>query len=379
MNASFAMKVYDYQWSATFGMDAATAAAELARDGVDMALVCNQIDPLPTSGVDQEGYLASGKRPSVATDRAWSDALRGEGLRVYQTTALFFDPALMATFPDARPVDANGNAHSGFDWYLGVCPTHEGYLAAKIDRLRRVATELNPDGLFLSFTRYPGFWENWVPGYVFTDADRYCFCPRCRARFAADLNIEIPDGDVATQAKFILGQLGPAWTAWRCRQIVAAIERIAGLVREGNPDLPIMLNTLAFPAADFDGWNVRREIAAQDLASLAAVVDRFELMTYLQILKRPDAWLAPVVADACRLAPDRPLLCTLQVAPLYAEGVHAGRGRVDAITASDLDHSARAALAAGADGLVFYHWTDFLVDQAEGGRKRAVLRELTHG
>ena len=183
--ASLAMKVYDYQWSTSFGMDAATAAAELVRDGIDTVLVRNQIDPLPTSGVDQEGYLASGAPVSLATDRAWSDALRAAGLRVYQTTALFFDPELLQSFPDARPVDANGDPHVGFDWYLGVCPTHDGYLAAKIDRLQRVAAELEPDGLFLSFTRYPGFWENWVPDYTFTNADRFCFCSRCRARFAA--------------------------------------------------------------------------------------------------------------------------------------------------------------------------------------------------
>ena len=106
------------------------------------------------------------------------------------------------------------------------------------------------------------------------------------------------------------------------------------------------------------------------------MVDRFELMTYLQILDRPDSWLETVVRRT-RALPDRPLLCTLQVAPLYTEGVHAGRGRAEEITAEELDHTARAALAAGADGLVFYHWTDFLVDEAAGGRKRAVLRGIS--
>ena len=101
-----------------------------------------------------------------------------------------------------------GRPHRGFDWYLGVCPTHEGYLAAKIARLRRVVVALAPDGLFLSFTRYPGFWENWVPGYAFGDADRYCFCERCRASFSADLGLDLPGADVATQARFILEQHG---------------------------------------------------------------------------------------------------------------------------------------------------------------------------
>ncbi len=61
MTPSIAMKVYDYQWSATFGMKAAVAADELVRDGVDTALIRNQIDPLPGSGVDQAAYLAAGK------------------------------------------------------------------------------------------------------------------------------------------------------------------------------------------------------------------------------------------------------------------------------------------------------------------------------
>jgi hypothetical protein len=370
------MKVYDYQWAASFGMDAATAAAELVRDGIDTVLVRNQIDPLPTSGVDQEAYLASGTSVSVTMDRAWSDALRAAGLRVYQTTALFFDPELLRSFPDARPVDANGDPHLGFDWYLGICPTHDGYLAAKIDRLQRVATDLEPDGLFLSFTRYPGFWENWVPGYTFTNTDRFCFCPRCRARFSEDLGLDLPPGDAASQARFILAEQGAAWIAWRSRRIVEVIDSIAVAVRASRPHLEVMLNTLAFPASAFDGIDVRRVIAAQDLAMLRVSVDRFELMTYLQILDRPDSWLDIVVADARGALPDRPLYCTLQVVPLYTEGIHAGRGRALEITADELEDSARAALAAGANGLVFYHWTDFLADEAAGGRKRAALRGL---
>jgi hypothetical protein len=372
---SMAMKVYDYQWSATFGLDACTAATELARDGIDTVLIRNQIDPLPNSGVDQKAYLASDGNASESADREWSDALRGEGMRVYQTTALFFDPELVALFPDARPVAANGRPSEGFDWYLGVCPTHEAYLAVKIDRLRRVVAELEPDGLFLSFTRYPGFWENWVPTFQFSDADRFCFCERCRGRFAEEQGIDLPSDAVAA-AQAILGEHGSAWTTWRSARVIEAIERIGAAVRAERSGLPLMLNTLPFPASDFGGLDARREIAAQDLRRLRGVIDRFELMTYLQILDRPDSWLYPVLEDARGDVSDRPLLCTLQVAPLYTEGVHAGWGRGTEITSEALERTAQTALAAGADGLVFYHWTDFLVDEAEGGRKRDVLRGL---
>jgi hypothetical protein len=374
-----AMKVYDLQWFTTFGLEPATAARMLREDGVDDVLVCNRIDPLPNSGVDQQAYLqAFGDRLAAYDDRVWVDALRDAGLRVHQTTATFFDPPALERFPAARPIDADGAPAAGFDWYQGACPTDEAWLAWKIDRIRRVVAELRPDGYFLSFTRFPGFWENWTPDYRFANADRFCFCPRCRARFATETGVDLPAGDAAAQARFILDRHHAAWTEWRCAQVIGAIARISASANAIVPNLPIMLNTLAFPASDFDGLNARREIAAQDLTGLASVVDRFELMTYLQILRRPTEWIATVVADARRQAPERELLCTLQVAPLYTEGVHAGRGRAPDITADDLDRAGRAALDAGADGLVFYHWTDFLIDEAAGGRKRQVLRALAN-
>jgi hypothetical protein len=371
------MKVYDYQWAETFGMTPAMAAEALCDDGITTVLMRNGIDPLPDSGVDQSGY--GPQRDLRALDLALAAALREAGMTVYQTTALFFDPTLVQRFPDARPIDAKGAPTTGFDWYLGACPTHEGYLAEKVERMVAVVRELRPDGYFLSFTRYPGFWENWVPSYRFSDADRFCFCDRCRLLFARDLDLALPEGNARTQAAFILDRHGAAWTRWRCGRILAAVQRIALALRAEIPGLPLMLNTLPFPASDFEGLNPRREIVAQDLSLLSSVFDRFELMTYLQILDRPDAWLGEVLHGARQEAPNSGLLCTLQVAPLYTEGVHAGRGRTSDIAADELDATARAALDAGAEGLVFYHWTDFLIDEAEGGRKRQVLRGLTHG
>jgi hypothetical protein len=375
--ASFAVKVYDYQWATTFGMSAEQAAAELVRDGMDTVLIRNAIDPLPNSGVDQLAYLAAAGGVALPGDRAWSDALRASGLEVLQTTALFFDPDLVQRFPDARPIDATGAPSTGFDWYLGVCPTHEGYLETKIARLVRVVDELEPDGVFLSFTRFPGFWENWLPDYRFTAADQFCFCDRCRSRFAAETGTLLPEDDLPAQATAILRGHAEAWHAWRAGVVHEAIRRIREAVSAGREGFPVVLNTLPFPPSDYAGADVRRTIAAQDLALLSDVIVRFELMTYLQILHRPDSWLESVVTEARSQAPQREMLCTLQVAPLYTEGIHAGRGRLPDISAEEMGATARAALAAGVDGLVFYHWTDFLEDAAQGGRKRTVLREVT--
>ncbi len=348
-------------------------------DGVSVVLTQNRLDPLPSSGVDQSAYLAAyGDKLAHYDDLAWVDALRSAGMQVHQTTATFFDPAALEIFPDARPIDALGEPDRGIDWYTGVCPTHEAYLAWKIDRIRAAVTAYRPEAIFLQFTRFPGFWENWTwnPDYEFTDTDRYCFCDRCRALFADATGFSLPAGSIPAQARAILSEAPDAWNAWRARRLHADIERIAqALAPLGAPSLT--LNTLPFPRADFDGLDARRTIVAQDLTLLSGTIATFELMTYLQILNRPAAWIRDVVADARELAgPAAEIVTTLQVAPLYTDGIHAPRQRSDEVTASELLEAGHVALDAGVDGLVFYHWTDFLEDEAAGGQKRAVLRQL---
>ena len=105
MTPSIAMKVYDYQWSATYGMEPAVAADELVRDGVDTALIRNQIDPLPGSGVDQAAYLAPvsrsrlrpighGRTPCEPPDCASIRPRRSSSIRTCCTRSQTRDPSM---------------------------------------------------------------------------------------------------------------------------------------------------------------------------------------------------------------------------------------------------------------------------------------------
>ncbi len=375
------MKVYDLQWFTVYGMDFDRAAEALAADGIDTVLTQNFIDPLPTSGVDQRAYRARfGDRLATYSDAAWHKALKAAGLRVFQTTATFFDPAALIQFPDARPINALGEPDYGFDWYLGVCPTSEEYLTWKIERVRQVIEELEPEGYLFQFTRFPGFWENWTwnPDYVFSLEDQWCFCDRCRSLFSRATGIALPGVSIGSDAAVILGDHRDTWIRWRSGVLKTVIEQIVGESGMRERSVEILLNTLPFPKSDFGGLDVRRTIGGQDLAVLGETIDCFELMTYLQILKRPVSWIDTVVADAISQLPRRSkVVCTLQVGPLYTSGIHAGRGRATETGADQLWEAASTAFRAGADGLVFYHWTDFLEDEAARGIKRRMLREIT--
>lgn len=374
-----AMKVYDLQWFTTYGMSYAEAAGQLAADGVTIVLTQNRLDPLPSSGVDQRAYLAAwGDRLAAYDDHAWVEACRAAGMQAHQTTATFFCPAALEFIPNARPVNALGEPDRGFDWYTGICPTHAGYLQWKIDRICAAVDAYRPESMFLQFTRFPGFWENWTwnPDYQFSNADRYCFCDRCRTLFAESTGFWLPEDDIPAQARTILSEASEEWNAWRAQRLKDDIARIAHALEPlGAP--PLTLNTLPFPRVDFDGLDARRTIVAQDLTLLSDTIATFELMTYLQILHRPAGWVHDAVADARALTgPGAKIMTTLQVAPLYTAGIHAARQRPRDVTAEDLFEAGNVALDSGVDGLVFYHWTDFLEDEAAGGRKREVLRWL---
>ena len=159
MNGIVAVKNYGFEWYLRHGLSEADAAAAMVRHGIDWVAVQNLRDPLPTSAVVQD-------RPGPPyEDRRFREALKRQGLKVFEATAVLFRPDAYEAVPDLRPVDADGRVMERFGWYVGLCPTSEAYLAERSAVMEEVVSTLEPDGVFLSFIRFPGFWAS-------------CGCPR---------------------------------------------------------------------------------------------------------------------------------------------------------------------------------------------------------
>jgi hypothetical protein len=338
------VKAYGYDWCSSLRVS--DAASLMVRQGIDWALVQNQIDPLPGSAVSQEppgnGY----------TDLAFRSALGDHGVRVFQSTSVFFDPASFSSDPALRPVDQHGRVFEPFGWYVGVCPSSPSYLARKAERIASVVSSLRPDGIFLSFIRFPGFWELWMPDTQRSSIAEYCFCARCLDRFAAETGNDTRD--VAT----ILHELRPAWTAWKCSLIASAAGTLRAAALEVDPTITVLLN--GFGLGSFDFGNAVEEVLAQRFADLDAWVDHYELMFYFQIQRRdPFSYVSSRIAEARSLT-SRTLLACLQGGAEYLEPEFASGGRAREITDADF----RAALrgSAEADGVLVYSWRDILAD-----------------
>lgn len=219
MSRLVAVKNYGIDWYTSFGMDYAEAADTLSRQGVDLVLVQNVLDPLPTTAVEQQIPAAYRERFARYDDRSFRAALRDRGLRYYEAVSMFFNPALLRIRPDLRPVGANGIPMERFGWYVGLCPSDSSYLAERCSRIEEVVDRFQPDGIFLGWIRFPAFWELWMPETKRAEIPEYCFCERCLERFQTDTGHDLGGASTADSARILQHELRTEWTDWKCELI----------------------------------------------------------------------------------------------------------------------------------------------------------------
>lgn len=355
------VKAYGWQWSDDHGLTMDQAAFRMASHGVDWALVQNLIDPLPGSAVQQAP-------PSGAyTDRGWVEALGQRGIRTYQSTAVTFSPEGFRRREDLRPIGSDGKVFSPLTWYYGICPTAEDYLDAKAERFAEAVATTRPDGVFLSFLRWPAFWELWLPGDERPDIVEYCFCDRCTGLFEERSGITLPSGSVRVRAQLLTQELLSEWTAFKCAWVAEVAGRLRRAAESVHPGVDVVLNSFGLGQTDFG--NAVEEVLGQRFADLDGVIDHYELMFYFQIQKRdPRTWIPQRVAEA-KAQTSRTVLACLQGGAEYLEDVYASGGRNREITSADWRRALDGVAESGADGVLVYSWRDLLADEVQGGSR----------
>jgi hypothetical protein len=368
-----ATKLYGYDWWPTQagpdGRPYEAVADALAEAGTSLVLVQNQLDPLPASDVQQlppEGEY---------DDLRLRNVLRDRGIRCFEATSMFFQPDVYRERPDLHPVGADGSEHVPIGWYVGLCPSSEEYLEQRARQLQRVAADLQPDGLFLDFIRFPGFWETWTPGTERAAIREYCFCSRCRLRFARETGIKLPD-DPSRAAAILQGPLRGEWTAWKCELIATAVRLVREAATQVAPGIEIMINLVPpYLGGGLDG--IGEEVLGQRVESLATVAEHFGVMVYHQILKRrPRDWI-PAVVTTLRNRTARTIIPCLQVRPTYLDGIYEQARRSPDIGPEEFQECVAAVAGSPADGIMTYHWSDVLAEDAtSGGQYSAALHEF---
>lgn len=366
------VKIYDNDWFVRHHLSEEALADYLADLNLTYVLAQSRLLPMEDSAVKSRVSDAERRRYNQLDDFRLRRLLAERGIAYVAVLNICFDPVYGADHPEDVAVDQWGDPHRQTDWYFGVPPDRERNLANKEALLRTAVKELDPDGVHLGFIRWPGFWETWLPGDNRSDKPDYCYSSQTLQRFSTATGVELNWADPVDAAATIAREHQAVWTKFKCSTTADAIGRLRRAVHEVRADTPISINTLPFFAGEFDA--AVTEVFGQDVETLGSVVDIFEVMAYHQILARGPEWPAEITADIRRRS-GNPAICTVQAAPLYLDGIHAGHGRREIIDAAEFAATLGALETSSADGLCVFTLTQ-LLDRSETDEGRLMLERL---
>lgn len=231
--------------------------------------------------------------PHHAVTAELLEQLAAKDITVTVDLALFAGAALREAFPDSAPITEHGRAMGADDWYVPICPNHEGVRAHHIHDLSELLEDHGQglDGIWLDFIRYPMRWEVAQPKLV-----QSCFCDCCLGGFLGEPGRVYTATERRTATETILAEQGDTWVDWKCRRIAGFVEEIAGLIRSARPHLRLGLFALPWRLTDYGG--AIRTIVSQDIALLGDIVDVISPMAYHRLCRQRIPWIADVVSDA---------------------------------------------------------------------------------
>jgi hypothetical protein len=345
------LKLYDVDWYLKYDLSYREAARILRDWGVTFVLAQSRLLPMPDSAVKSKVEPELAHRYAAYDDREFRDALAREGIAYWATVCMFYDPQALEADPSLRPIGSDGRWMEKVGWYEGIAPSRKGFVEKKTAAIERAIRALEPEGVFLSFTRWPGFWELWMPDRSRLDFPEYSYDRHTLDRFVRETGVNLQTRKPADAAVWIEAHAREAWTSWKCEVVADVIGQVRDACHAIKPDVLIMLNTLPFGAEAFDG--AQEQVSGQRIEALAGVVDLFEVMTYHQILRRPTSWI-PQAGKEVKSRSGHKTVCTIQARPLYLDGIYARHNRSPTLDENEFSEAVHAVEKASLDGVVVF-------------------------
>src|SRR5262249_11544893 len=184
---------------------------------------------------------------------------------------VFFDPDALKADPELQATTARGDKAID-EWVTFVCPSRESFRKRKIEYIKKIVTDVNPDGLSIDFIRHFGFWEKVYPDRTLESLPNTCFDSACIERFQKATGIKIPANITGSQAvaAWLQSNKREAWINWKCDLITSFIKEAAAEARKLKPDILINVHAVPWRRDDFGG--AIRSVMGQDFGEIAKYV-----------------------------------------------------------------------------------------------------------
>jgi len=298
--------------------------------------------------------------PELAGKSDWLKLCRQAGFKIFLIIPVFHNPEKLKDWPGMAAMTGEGLPAKD-DWLEFVCPGNQLYRQELIESVKRMVSELKPDGLSLDFIRHFVFWEKVYPESTPAVLKTTCFCPDCLNQFQKEIGVVIPPAvkGYPDIPRWLLTNHRDEWTAWRSRQITSMVEDLCRAARQIDHFILINLHLVPWREDDFNGGRI--SVAGQDLKSLSRYVDYLSPMTYAPMLKRPPEWVSSVVADIQSSAPN-PVLPSVQVKEAYLP---------EKLSLEEFEADLQAALKPPAAGVIFWNWESL----ASSKEKQEVIQQ----
>lgn len=169
--------------------------------------------------------------------------------------------------PELIPTGADGKPIRYGDLVQGICLSQADYLEKIEADLVQGLQQYRPDGIWLDYLTYTGWFEMPNP-----DLQESCFCPACILEFCQATHMD------AESPAEILAHHAAAWTQHKCERVAGFARRYASLIRAAHPSC--MVGAYMCPWTPEEHEGALRRIFAQDYALLAESIDVFTPLIY---------------------------------------------------------------------------------------------------
>jgi len=314
---------------------------------------------------------------SGAIDDALLARARAEGARVFAEFAAFNGSGWLTRRPagteqvveehaGAWPLDQTGERSPRQTWFLGICPTDETFLQARLADLEKLVASRALDGVWLDYLHWHAQFEDPQPRLPET-----CFNASCVARFQRETGIR-PAGENPRQwAADILTRHERAWREWRCSVLVDFARRCRAVLDRRAPKM--LLGNFQCAWRDDEYGGARRRILGLDLPALSRVFDVLSPMVYHGRSGHPVEWVKRNVEWLCRRTGVRGRDGErLRVWPIV-QAWNDPQGR--RVAAPEFETALRGGLAGGSTGVMMFT----LAAVAEDPEKLTAMKRVYRG
>jgi uncharacterized lipoprotein YddW (UPF0748 family) len=297
--------------------------------------------------------------PVLESKQEFRSLAKKNDIATFIILPIFFNAEELDKRPDLYAITAQGEKASE-EWVKFVCPTRQDYRSQKIEYVKNLVRELDPDGISLDFIRYFVYWEKVYPQRTLDSLPQTCFDSSCLESFQRTTGIKIPAdlSETSQKAQWIIANHLQEWANWKCGVISSMVKELAEAARKIKPGIKVNIHAVPWRREDFGG--AVRIIAGQDLAKIAPFADYISPMCYHHMVMRNPAWVHSVVEDVSHWTKGQ-VLPSIQVQEAYIEAK---------LSASEFKDALTEALKPPSKGVVFWNW-DALEKSPE---KKAVVK-----